>query len=117
MKKSILIVVILLSIGCYSQGEANIWYFGGHGGLDFNSGIPVVLTNGQMDTYEGCSTISNNTGQLLFYTDGKTVWNKNHLIMPNGSGLLGNTSSSQAALILTKPNSAMIYYIFTADYY
>ncbi len=117
MKKNLLLfILLLLSIGCFAQGEANIWYFGDHAGLDFNSGNPVVLTNGQLNTYEGCATISNSTGQLLFYTDGITVWNKNHLIMPNGNGLKGDPSSSQSAIIVPKPNQPNIYYIFTVDF-
>jgi len=50
-----------------AQGEANIWYFGQNAGIDFNSGSPVALTNGQLVTDEGCATISNSSGQLLFY--------------------------------------------------
>jgi hypothetical protein len=69
MKKTLLIVVLFLSLGCFAQGEANIWYFGSHAGLDFNSGSPVALTDGQLVTEEGCATISNSSGQLLFYTD------------------------------------------------
>ena len=68
-----------------AQGEANIWYFGQNAGIDFNSGSPVALTNGQLVTDEGCATISNSSGQLLFYTDGITVYNRNHSIMVNGS--------------------------------
>ncbi|MDI1307127.1 MAG: PKD domain-containing protein [bacterium] len=113
MKKTLLIVVLFLSLGCFAQGEANIWYFGYHAGLDFNSGNPVVLTDGQLNTQEGCSTISNATGQLLFYTNGVSVWNKNHQIMPNGSNLFGDSSSTQSAIIIPKPNDPNIYYIFT----
>ncbi|WP_168196962.1 hypothetical protein [Flavobacterium alkalisoli] len=36
----------------YAQKEANIWYFGQHAGLDFNSGIPVPLLDGQINTNE-----------------------------------------------------------------
>ena len=117
MKKHLLLLfVFILSLSCYAQGEANIWYFGDHAGLDFNSGNPVVLTNGKLNTYEGCATISNSAGQLLFYTDGITVWNKNHQIMPNGNGLKGDPSSSQSAIIVPKPNQSNIYYIFTVDF-
>ena len=35
--------------------------------------------------------------------------------MPNGSGLKGNPSSSNAAIIVPKPGSKNIYYVFTAD--
>ncbi|HEU4789552.1 MAG TPA: hypothetical protein VFS71_07710, partial [Flavobacterium sp.] len=105
--------LLLISFISYSQGEANIWYFGNHAGLDFNSGSPVVLTDGQLNTYEGCATIANAAGQLLFYTDGITVWNRNHQVMSNGIGLLGDSSSTQSAIIVPKPDSPFIYYIFT----
>ena len=62
-----------------SGKEGNIWYFGEYAGLDFNSGSPVALTNGQLNTNEGCATISDNNGNLLFYTDGMTVYNKSHI--------------------------------------
>lgn len=97
----------------HAQGEANIWYFGENAGLDFNNGSPVALTNGQLVTEEGCATISNSSGQLLFYTDGITVYNRNHAIMVNGTGLMGHPSSTQSATIVPKPGSNNLYYIFT----
>ncbi len=98
-----------------SQNQNNIWYFGDHAGLDFNSGSPVSLVNGQINTPEGSASISDNNGNLLFYTDGITIWNKNHIQMPNGSGLLGNLSTTQAALIVPKPSSSSLYYLFVID--
>jgi len=68
-----------------------------------------------MNTNEGCATISDNNGNLLFYTDGIKVWNRNGQVMPNGSGLKGDPSSSNSAIVIPKPGSASIYYIFTAD--
>ena len=35
--------------------------------------------------------------------------------MPNGSGLLGDPSSSQSAIIVPKPNNPTIFYVFTVD--
>jgi gliding motility-associated-like protein len=99
----------------YAQNEANRWYFGEHAGLDFNAGTPEAVLDGALNTFEGCATISTAVGNLLFYTDGITVWNKNHEIMLNGNGLNGNTSSTSSAIIIPKPNSSNIYYIFTVD--
>ena len=94
--------------------EANIWYFGNQAGLDFNSGTPVPLLGGQLNTLEGCLSIADkNTGQLLFYSDGITVWNKNHQVMPNGTGLWGHPSSTQSGVVVPKPGSTTLYYIFT----
>lgn len=113
-KKIITFVIFLNGLSSFSQGETNNWYFGINAGVSFSSGNPVALTNGQLSTLEGCATISNAAGQLLFYTDGITVYNKNHLIMPNGTGLLGHPSSTQAAVIVPKPGSSTIYYIITS---
>lgn len=98
--------------------RATHWYFGNGAGLDFSSGSPVAVTNGALHTYEGCATISDTAGNLLFYTDGDTVWDRIHQPMPNGIGLLGCPdfgSSVQAVLIIPQPNSSDIYYVFTTD--
>ena len=110
-----IISILISSIFCASaQNEGNIWYFGYGAGLDFNSGSPVALIDGMLNTSEGCATISDNSGDLLFYTDGMTVYNRNHIQMPNGFGLLGNPSSTQSGVIVKKPGSSTIYYLFTA---
>jgi len=112
---SIFYMFLLSIITVFSQNEGNIWYFGTNAGLDFNSGSPIMLADGMLNTFEGCATISDSDGDLLFYTDGMVVYNKNHVIMPNGSGLLGNSSSTQSGIIVKKPSSNTIYYIFTVD--
>jgi len=115
MKRVLFLLLFITPILSYSQNEAAIWYFGQNAGLDFNSGTPVVLTDGQINTYEGCATISDSLGNLLFYTDGVTVYDRTHNIMQNGNGLSGNSSSTQSAIIVQKPNNLNQYYIFTVD--
>ncbi len=110
-----LYTLLIFSISLYAQNEGNIWYFGWKAGLDFNSGSPVTITNGKLWTDEGCATMSDDAGNLLFYTDGDTVWNSEHVIMPNGIGLAGCWSSSQGVIILPYPNLPGFYYIFTVD--
>ncbi len=78
-------------------------------------GPPAPLTNGAIDTGEGCSSISTAAGPLEFYTDGTYVYNQNHTQMPNGSGLFGHSSSTQSGIIVPKPGSTTQYYIFTVD--
>ncbi len=110
-----LIVLTLASLTIYAQKQANYWYFGENAGLNFGSGTPVAQTNGALSTMEGCSSISTSNGTLRFYTDGIKVWNKDHLQMPHGNGLLGNPSSSQSGIIVPRPASDNLYYIFTID--
>ncbi len=99
-----------------SGEQANFWYFGGNAGLDFNSGSPVSLSNGALSTGEGCATMSDANGNLLFYTDGRTVWNRNHAVMTNGTGLIGNSSSTQSGVIVPHPGDRALYYVFTVDF-
>jgi PKD repeat protein len=96
-----------------AQHEADYWYFGDNAGLHFNGGPPVNLTDGKVNTVEGSSAVSDPAGNLLFYTDGIKVWNKNHQQMVNGNGLHGGFSSTESALIVRQPGSDSLYYIFT----
>ena len=114
-KKIILLIPLLFSLISYGQKEGNIWYFGGRAGLDFNNcnSAPIALTDGALLSAEGCSSMADSMGNLLFYTNGVAVWNRNHVQMPNGSGLMSNANSTQGALIVKKPGSNTIYYIFT----
>ena len=119
MKKQLLLIFFIISsISIYSQKEANFWYFGKNAGLDFNSGTPISLQDGLLNTDEGCSSISDENGNLLFYSDGIKVWTKNHELMKYSDGSLannleGNPSSSQSGLIVPNPENKNIYYIFT----
>ena len=93
------------------------WYFGFHAGLDFFDDIPETYSDGKTEYLEGGSSICDINGNLLFYTDGNTVWDRRHKVMPNGTGLFANPSSTQSAVIVPKPGSSTLYYIFTTDWY
>ena len=99
----------------FGQLETQNWYFGNHAGLSFATSPPTALFNGAISTIEGCSVISDNQGNLLFYTDGMFVYNKLHQQMPNGFGLFGDPSSAQSGVIVPKPGSNNVYFIFTVD--
>lgn len=78
---------------------------------------------------EASASVSNNAGQLLFYTDGNFVINKNHDTLQNGAYLLPvhtltnisspTASTSQGALIVPMPGDTNKYYLFsiTSDEY
>lgn len=108
-------ILLFFIVSVHAQRETANWFFGVNAGLNFNSGIPVNLDTGQVNTLEGCSSISDANGSLLFYTDGVTVWNRLHELMPNGTDLAGSLSSTQSCIIIPNPGNADIFYIFTAD--
>jgi len=105
----------LSSVSSQQQNTANDWYFGYNAGIKFEYGVPHGVTGGALYTEEGCATVGDENGDLLFYTDGETVYNRNHQIMLNGSGLLGSWSATSAAIIIPYPHSDSLFYIFTTD--
>src|SRR5665213_1692205 len=111
------LILFLFSLPVIAQPLSNNWYFGANAAVTFTSGSPVAVSGSAINTFEGCATISDaTTGNLLFYTDGITVWDRSNSIMPNGNGnLLGNPSSTQSGIIVQKPGSTTLFYIFTAD--
>ncbi|MCB9186820.1 MAG: hypothetical protein H6601_08745, partial [Flavobacteriales bacterium] len=109
----------------YAQRQGDTWYFGDGLGLHFSNGEPTLLTDGAMyqndissgipPHSEASSVICNSNGNLLFYTNGEKIWDRNHQVMPNGDGLLGHFSSSQGALIVPQPESDRLFHVFTTD--
>jgi len=95
--------------------QGNQWYFGRFADLSFSSTPPVSVGGGQVNTLEGTSSIADENGNLLFYSNGVLVYNRNHELMPNGIGLKGNVSSFQNSVIVPTPGNKNIFYLFTAD--
>ncbi|KEO75111.1 gliding motility-associated C-terminal domain-containing protein [Anditalea andensis] len=99
----------------------NIWYFGDGAGLDFNPGIgpdgedlpvprPIEEPHPQQIP-AGVTTISDASGQVLFYSDGETVWDANHTELATGIG--GDRDASQSVLAVPVPQDETLFYLFT----
>ncbi len=115
--KSVAVLFYFLGITLIlnAQRQTDNWYFGERAGISFRTGNPIPLYDGAFENWEGSAVISDSLGNLLFYTNGVTVWNAAHDTMQNGDGLKGSYSSTQSALIVPKPLSSNLYYIFTTD--
>ncbi|NMH27068.1 T9SS type B sorting domain-containing protein [Flavobacterium silvaticum] len=111
-KWNLLILLLISSLVSFSQNETNHWYFGENAGLDFSNGEFALDFNGAMNTPAGCSSISDKDGILMLYTNGATVWNRNHEIMENGSDLFTDIDSVQTCAIVPNPINENLYYIF-----
>ena len=101
-----------------AQKRANNWVFYNYE-LNFNSGVPIVTRQSAGHLSRGMGVISDDDGGLLFYSDGFSVWNKNHLPMPNGANLIASHgfTSTQESLVIPKPGDPNRFYIFTVDPY
>ncbi len=123
-------VEVILPNGCKIQDRINVkicmepaaqegskWYFGGNAGLDFSNNPPSPITDGKLNTPEGTSAIANSKGQLLFYSDGITIYNKDGEVMQcfelaNCVPLKGSPNSTQSVLIVPQPTCRGCEYLF-----
>jgi len=131
MKSILLILCCLPFIKGYSQ-QYNNWYFGNKAAISFNpvnnQAFPYALLNSAMkvtavDPYNslGAASISDTAGNLLFYTNGVLIYNKNHQPMVNsnppeadtGRGL-ANTKFRWSTIIVPQPGSNSLYYVFSS---
>lgn len=121
MKKLIVLILFFSVLLAKAQKHpehkrANNWCFGWNAGLCFNSGSAVALTNvALMQGFDGCSTISDTSGNLLMYSNGEKIWNRNNQVMLNGYNLNGCISSANGTLLVPQPGNDSLYYLFTAD--
>lgn len=99
-----------------TESIGNQWYFGEQAGIDFNNNDAVaILDANNQDAQEGCATISDINGDLLFYTNGVTIWNREHDVMQNGDSIGGDQQSAQNALIMPFGGDETMFYIFTTE--
>jgi len=117
----LLLALSLLSASIsHAQNQNNFWVYGYQAGINFNTNPPSYEGGFAIQASEGAASVADpTTGELLFYTDGVTVWDASNNPMPNGTGLLGSSSlelsSTTAAVICEKPGSPNQYYLITVD--
>jgi len=113
------VFTVLSSTSCngISNNNAKNWYFGNQAAMVFESNGPVAVTNSAMSQVEGVASMSDANGNLLFYTNGITIYNRNHVVMENGNGLLSNSSNTQAAFVVPFPGNPNQYFVITPSPY
>lgn len=95
--------------------QLNNWFFGRYAALTFGNGKAKASFLSKLTTEEGCAVASDGSGNLLFYTNGRFVYDRNHKQMEKGFGLQGHESSSQSVIVIKQPATSNMYYIFTVD--
>ena len=121
LKRYFLFLILTFTIQTpvvFGQLQNNNWIFGYGARVNFSGPIPEGSSNAAINSNESTASVSDPaTGQLLFYTDGRKVWNTNNQVMPNGANLLGGfyNSCTQGALIVPFPEDNQRYYLFTLE--
>ena len=113
-------ISIFILAGGYlrAQNQAANWVFGDSALLSFSDLTISADTVNFVIAQEASASISDTSGNLLFYTDGKYVWNRNQELMPNGCCLDIDqywdeaSSVTQGAIILPRSGYNNQYYIF-----
>ncbi|AZA53716.1 T9SS type A sorting domain-containing protein [Chryseobacterium sp. G0201] len=111
MKKFYITFILALPLFLFSQGENDNWYFGAFAGVNFSGSTPTVLYDSQAVTNLASASVSDSSGKLLFYTNGLEVFNREHQLMPNGSGLTQETHFQIS--IVKHPTNPNLYYIIS----
>ena len=89
------------------------WTFGNSCKISFlNGGAPSNSGPQSFNTDEGCSSISDTNGNLLFYTDGRKLYNATGAAV-TGPLLGGNLKSACSALIVPPAGGGSLYHLFT----
>lgn len=130
MKKLYISFILLLVTSVAIKAQNKVWYFGSYldggnktsYGLDFTSGSPVQR-NGEsgMDYYESVSVVSDNDGNVLYYTDGVKLFDGSHQKMAGAPNELkgpkdGSSGTAvQGAYSVLKPGSQTEYFLFTSQ--
>ncbi len=103
--------------------QADQWRFGDDAGISFNDlTAPSPVDGNFFGDYTGLApggvaNISDEDGNLLFYSNGLNIWTSGMFVMSNGDGLKGNNGSTMTSLIVPVPGNDKLYYTFTLDMY
>lgn len=120
--RCVFITVMLMPLLVSGQSRIDHWCIGDSIHLrwvDSNFEYQGIVP---FSSHEGGASISDTAGNLLFYTDGRTVWDANHEVVPSGTGLSDSafhpygSSVAQSAMFLPGFDSlGLMYYVFTHE--
>jgi len=121
IKTIILIITNFSLFQVKAQKEAWNWHFERFNGLDFSGDTLKTLAGCQFGLSESSSSISDINGNVLFYSNGITLYNRFNRIVKNGTDLgfpagINYTTSQLGTLLLKHPDNDSLIYLFSTDF-
>lgn len=120
-------LLLLIPRISFSQQETFNWKIGRFNTLKFTSNPPVFLTQNLFTYEEASATISDDNGNLLYYTNGLDVYDGTQNIINNGNNISGINqfsnypevfSSTQGCVFQKVPRNNSLILLFTLnDFY
>ena len=130
MKKCLLLCYLFISVNAFAQNRTNVWELS-YSTSPIYPNTEVLFHNGVVDTqsvdrimsiYDTNTSICDTNGNLLFYTNGLTIGNRNYDTLQNAVNFNpGYATTSfeplgmgiaQGAVIIPRPLNVNQYYIF-----
>lgn len=115
-----IILFFFISKLCLAQSRNDIWCFGDSAGIDFSNISNPIAIHSAVKSRGSCVSISDSSGQLLFYAytratlPGNTtlVKNRDNNLMINGDNIIGRGWYSEL-ITLPDPGNSDNYYLFS----
>ena len=108
------LLFLLLPLGAMAQGYSGYnWYFGNSTqAIRFSrsDNSPTLDNKTPMNTGGSAVASSQLNGDLLFYTDGVTIYDASNATIPGATGLPGDPAGNQPVVIAKRPGSDTKYY-------
>lgn len=123
MKGTFLFIISLTQLLAYSQNKGTIWIGGENAAIDFIGDTAMSFFRPENTTFNRTSTsICDKNGNLLFYSNGYRVFNRNYEVLENGDSLnvgdydfYGFMPTPDGAVIIPIPGDSVKYYLFHMD--
>lgn len=99
--------------------QTDNWFFYTNGGIQFtetgvvSNNLPAGANN--LPLGNGTSALSDENGDLLLYSSGLRIFNKDHQNITGRDKLTGDLGSNQSSLIVQNPAVSQMLYVFTTD--
>ncbi len=122
-----LIASLLFSCAAYAQKFDNVWFIGSHGAaavFRFDNGVMQLDTMRNIPFWGTNSSMCDSFGNLLFYTNGLKIYNRQYQLMENGDslnpGYMADHSiangigygAAETSIAIPHPNQENKYYLF-----
>jgi hypothetical protein len=96
------------------RASERYWMFGNNAGIDFGvSGTTAEAVQVPGVTVEGSTVVTDTTGNLQFWSNGSTIFNRDNQAMPNGAGLHINSSATQTVAAFPSITHPGTYFVVT----